>query len=215
MTHLAVAYELLERCADIKDKGVFLVGSIAPDAAMFRPGAKREDKAPTHFCVGDQGWGYYTNYAEWEENLVRNIAAHTGRVDGGFLFGYMAHVYADIENSRRFWTPARLTNDQKHIDSYLADCFEADSVLLSEIKHRDEMWEMLGNPGGLFMPGFVTVEDIGALVRVMKNEWYNESRLPEGWYEANVLTMDMVREYIGHVADRMVEYREAFHILKN
>jgi len=40
---------------------------------MFRQGCKRSDKSLTHFCVGDEGWGYYTNYVEWENSLNLSI----------------------------------------------------------------------------------------------------------------------------------------------
>jgi hypothetical protein len=62
MVHLRIAQELLKVCDFIKDIGAFYKGSIAPDAIMFRKGCNRQDKSVTHFCTGDEGWGYYTNY---------------------------------------------------------------------------------------------------------------------------------------------------------
>ena len=64
MVHITIGFKLLSLCPNIDDKGAFLLGTISPDAISFRPGCKRSDKSITHFCVGDEGWGYYTNYIE-------------------------------------------------------------------------------------------------------------------------------------------------------
>ena len=64
MVDLKIAQSLLKNSTKIKDIGAFYKGCLAPDAIMFRQGCKRSDKSSTHFCVGDEGWGYYTNYVE-------------------------------------------------------------------------------------------------------------------------------------------------------
>ena len=139
MVHLTIGHKLLGLCPGIEDKGAFLLGTISPDAIMFRPGCQRSDKSCTHFCVGDEGWGFYTNYEDLQNSLFENIKKFTGTVDKDFLFGYMAHVMTDIEHNRCFWTPTRLTGDDDYINRYTRDGYEIDSILQDAIEDMDEI----------------------------------------------------------------------------
>src|SRR5262245_47003533 len=105
MVHLTVAQKLLERCPHIRDLSAFYKGSLAPDAIMFRPGSRRSDKSAAHFCTGDEGWGYYTNYDDWTASLFANLPKYAGNTNEDFLFGYCGHILMDIAYCRRYWTP--------------------------------------------------------------------------------------------------------------
>ena len=210
MVHLTIANKILEKYPDIDDKNAFRIGSIAPDAIGFRPG-KRYEKALSHFCIGDESWGYYTNYDEWFDNLICNINKLYSSVNKDFLLGYMSHVIADIENSRRFWTPIRLTNDDKHKENFFNDCYETDSILLSKIENIDDFWEMIDNRNNYFLPDICAAEDIVYMVEIMKSQIYS-NRQPNSEYSPSIFTMQTAMDFIDDIVDKTINVIEELKI---
>ena len=206
MVHLTIGYKLLNRCPDIKDKGAFLLGTVSPDAISFRPGCKRSDKEKTHFYVGDEGWGRYTNHEELENNFIISIKKYVGTVDKDFLFGYTSHVITDIEHGRQFWTPTRLTGDDDYINAYIRDCGEIDSILLADIENVDELWTVLENANKHCLPDIYTVEDNASMLNKMKTElYYNRPIDPE--YAPRVLTMPRMLQFMDEVVGKVIGYK--------
>jgi len=210
MVHLSVGYKLLELCDNITDKNAFLLGTLSPDAIMFRSGCERSDKSTTHFCTGDEGWGFYTNYDEWEHNFFENIEKFKGTVDRDFLFGYASHIFADIENSRRFWTPIRLSGDETVKSAWFNDCDEMDSILLNSIHNINELWPALeaANNDKRCLPGLFTADDNAALINKMKTEMYH-NRYPNPEYAPSIFTASAASQFIDDIAAKSTEYIKA------
>ncbi len=208
MVHLTIGYKLLEIYPEIEDKGAFLLGTISPDAIMFRPGCKRSDKSKTHFCVGDEGWGFYTNYGEWTENLKENIHSICNSVNRDFLFGYMCHIITDIENTRCFWTPARLSNDEIYQTAYLKDCAEIDYILLNTNINAYELWTMLEASNTHCLKGLYTIEDNSIMIEKMKSELYY-NRYPTPGYTPGSFTMPKVSKFMDEVIGKVMMYKKS------
>jgi len=203
MVHLEIANKIFAQYPHIDDKKAFRIGSIAPDTLGFKPGHKRSDKSLTHFCIGDEGWGYFTNYDEWHDNLINNIIKFFGIVNKDFLLGYISHIITDIENSRRFWTPTRLTDDADKISTWFNDCGEVDSILLSKIENIHEFWAGLDNTDHHFLPDVCMAEDIIYMVQIMKTEIYS-NRYPNPEYTPGIFTMPVALNFIEDMADKTI-----------
>jgi hypothetical protein len=206
MVHMRVAQELLRRCPAIADEAAFYRGSLAPDAPMFRPGGVRSNKSDAHFCVGDEGWGMHTNNDAWRENTLLRIRAMQGEANADFLFGYFAHVWADILNNERFWTPVRLSEAERpgSIDAYVRDCGEIDSRLMEELTERERVFALLEQPSALELPGLARDEDIDELIRVMIHRMYKD-RVPQEGYAFQIHTPERMHAYIQDACDAIMD----------
>lgn len=202
MVHLKVAQNVLKSNANIKDIGAFYKGSLAPDAIMFREGCKRSEKSSTHFCVGDEGWGYYTNYDEWESNLSLNIRNCVGTTNSDFLLGYYAHILTDIAYTNRFWTPIRITENKKYIDDYLKDIAEIDSRLLESLENKEIVWSLLRNSTNYCLPGLFEVNDLSILINEMATNMYN-NRKSNPHYKFKVVTFPDMLDFIDIIVSKI------------
>jgi len=208
MVHLTIGYKLLEIYPEIEDKGAFLLGTISPDAIMFRSGCERSDKSKTHFCIGDEEWGFYTNYNEWMENLIKNINSFYHSVNTDFLFGYMCHIITDIENTRCFWTPARLSNDDIYQRAYLKDCEEIDSILLNTYINADELWTLLEASNKHCLKDLYSIEDNSIMIEKMKSEIYY-NRYPTPGYTPSSFTIPKVSKFMDEVIGKILMYKQS------
>jgi len=111
MTHLCIAYNILNNTPQIKEPCDFLLGAIAPDSVHFRDNYESNMKKVSHLTVGDEKWGEVTNNEEWLENILiflqESKYKYKNEVD--FIYGYCCHIIADIQNNKKLWTPFRLS----------------------------------------------------------------------------------------------------------
>ncbi|WP_291569234.1 zinc dependent phospholipase C family protein [Clostridium sp. UBA4548] len=202
MVHLKIAENLLKNNINIKDTTAFYKGSLAPDAIMFREGCLRSDKSTTHFCIGDEGWGYYTNYEQWENNLNLNIVNYVDMVNSDFLFGYYAHILTDIAYTSRFsrfWTPTRITGDKEYIDDYLKDIGEIDSRLFGSLENKEILWSEIKNSKNYCLQNLFNDNDLSILIdEMINNIYYNRKSNPN--HEFKVVTPTDMLDFI----DKMV-----------
>jgi hypothetical protein len=208
MVHLKIAQEFLAN-NNINDAAAFYKGSLAPDSIMFRPGCKRSDKELTHFCVGDEGWGYYTNYNDWENSLRNNVKNYTGRISNDFLLGYFAHVYTDILYTKYIWTPTRLANDDSLIKKYIDDCFEIDSRLLESLNNKDQIWAMLNETKEYYLPDISAPSDMSRLIDAMMTDMYF-NRKSNRKYKFTVISLSDMLDFTENAARKLDEQYSGF-----
>ena len=210
MVHLSIGYKVLDLCPDIEDPGAFLLGSIAPDAIMFKPGCVRSDKTITHFCTGDEDWGFETNYDGWLENLSGNIKILAKSVNKDFLFGYTAHIITDIENTRHFWTPVRLTNNPDTKNTFFNDCYEIDSILYEKIMRSENLWNTLENANKYEIGDLVMIEDLSTLINKMQLDMYF-NRNPDLEYKSTIFTMEKATSHMDMIIDTILDHRKLIY----
>ena len=200
MVHLNMAQMIYERSSTVKDKGAFYLGALAPDSISFRPGCVRSDKAVTHFCVGKQDWGDYSNCDEWEENARLCIERYRGQVNDDFLHGYFSHVIADVENTRFFYAPVRDKHDDELLQAFIKDNDAAEAVLLRKMKNLNELWSLLRQSNQHFLPDLTTCEDCLTMIDFMENELYAKM-VPDPEYRASIYDLSDFMKFIKRMAD--------------
>jgi hypothetical protein len=208
IVHLKVAEAFLSSTDTVRDKAAFYLGCLAPDAIMFRPGCLRSDKTLTHFCVGGEGWGYHTNYIDWTESLRKNVRTLTGTIDDDFLLGWFAHIFTDIQNTERFWTPNRLNPAPGHLERFLRDCAEIDSRLMKDLRDRALITAALENPTDFTLPGVLEPGDLQRLSHAYFRMYGHRS--PNRRYAYNVITDSDIRAFINSTAGLMAAQYQGF-----
>ena len=149
-----------------------------------------------------------------------------GSVNKDFLFGYMSHVIADMENAKRFWNPVRLTNDENKKQTFFNDCYEIDSILLkllnslnslsnlSKTENIDELWARLDNRESNYcLPGICEADDINYMFDVMKSQIYFD-RKPNPEYKTSIFTLPIALNYIDEIAVKTIEAIKMIEMIK-
>ena len=101
ITHLVVANEMLHYLPEgtIKNKGLFYLGSFAPDAIHAREGYVRAYKKHTHFRddIPDGDFELTENYEKYKLFLTEFMNKHKNRQDGlmDLYRGYVVHILTD------------------------------------------------------------------------------------------------------------------------
>lgn len=204
MVHVKVAENIIKQSNTALDRELFYKGSLAPDGIMFRPGRCRQDKSLSHFCVGDQGWGRYTNYQPWRQQALEEVAALKGKVPEDFLYGYLCHVLTDIEFCRQFWNPVRLTGDDKAKDLMEADNIEVDSHLLASLEDRELLWELLQRPDQISLPEILEPGDMEILIDRLIHQMYAD-RSPKENHQFCYLFPDKIQVFCQEMAEELVK----------
>jgi hypothetical protein len=205
MVHLKIAEGFLARTDTVRNAGAFYLGCLAPDAIMFRPGCQRSDKALTHFCVGDEGWGYHTNYKDWAQSLNSHVEDLAGKTDADFLLGYFTHIFTDIHNSERIWTPHRLNPAPDHLNTFLKDCAEIDTRVMRGLRDRGLIWSVLKEPADYILPGIIKTGDMKILSEAFFR-MYNKRR-PRRRYVFSVITEHELNLFIEETVEKLLVHK--------
>lgn len=107
--HLIIADQVFEHLC-LRDHGLFLVGSIAADAA--------ESKDDSHFYEGDIDEG--TRHIHYQ----RYLRKYRSRLSNEFVLGYLTHLIADDRWLKDFylsWLKERLDRDPSLLAQYHCD----------------------------------------------------------------------------------------------
>jgi len=200
MVHLTIARELDKRYA-FKDLGAFYLGSIAPDAILFRPGKLRSDKWYTHYCPGENDWGNLKENDAWYTNLIN----HRDRYPGDFGFGYCMHILTDIESNRRLYGPVHAKQEEAVTQAWVQDQTNAEAVLLGRIGDLEHLWDMLYAANRHELPGIITRDDITLMLDYMKDDLYAGMK-PADDYAANIYTLQDFERFIKETVDICVKH---------
>lgn len=145
MTHLYVAQSMLMEF-DIEDGGMFLLGSIAPDAVHFRSCFKGAGQAEigaakkiTHLCPkSDEKWGQVTDNLGWEKSVEDFL--ERGQKDS-FRMGYAVHVLTDIYTNKTIWHRYRTNHPQEaskgYSGGYYDDLRSIDKMLKKNLEYSE------------------------------------------------------------------------------
>ena len=147
MIHLSIAYNILKNTTTIKKPCDFMLGAVAPDSVHFRDNYNSDMKKISHLCVGKEKWGRLSNNDEWQKNVLAFLEEnkHTEKAD--FIYGFCAHILADIQNNIKIWTPFLKENIQA-LESgmgsiYHKESYDLDYALYDENPNKKIIWEML------------------------------------------------------------------------
>ena len=147
MVHLSVAKNLLDTGFDIKNKPLFYLGSISPDAIHMRKNTDRLAKTITHLSEGRK-WADLSE-RECFDFVIDFFNINKKKIDTDFLWGYAIHVLTDMHWSKTLRNKfvERYKKDTAPIQNekwaYYKDTDILDQLIFNECSWKDEVWRML------------------------------------------------------------------------
>lgn len=138
MTHLIIADQFAKN-RKIKEKELFLLASIAPDAVHARPDFQKELKVKSHFMQEGVKWGEIYKEKEMKDWYDELRQFYLDRADYAlsekemaFLQGYTVHILVDIFNCQLLYAPNLIQyglNIEKFREDYRSECVVWDNYL--------------------------------------------------------------------------------------
>lgn len=167
MTHLQIAYKILNSTPQIKKPGEFMLGALAPDAVHFRDNYNSDMKKRSHLCVGNEKWGRLTNNHEWLENVLSFLQENKQADNADFIYGYCSHILADIQNNIKIWTPFMIENIEA-LEKGLGNVYhqEASNIDYEQyISHPEQkaIWETLEKAVGYDISNVIGSSEINEM----------------------------------------------------
>ncbi|WP_273321072.1 zinc dependent phospholipase C family protein [Vallitalea guaymasensis] len=196
MTHLYIAYNIIQQTPQIKKPNDFLLGAIAPDSVHFRNNYDSDMKFNSHLCIGNEKWGRVTNNDEWIDNVLRFLKENKDSQNADFIYGYCCHILADIQNNIKVWTPFREKNNLEkgvcsiyHQESYAID-YE-----LYLLPQRKVIWTMLEDATAFDIPDIVRAVEINQMKQsLIKEQFENRESIDISTNE--YVTLSVMQKFI-------------------
>lgn len=148
MTHLYIAYNIINKTPYLKKPNDFMLGALAPDSVHFRNNYVSDMKFNSHLCIGNEKWGSVTNNEEWLKNVLSFLDEHKKSDNADFIYGYCCHILADIQNNKKIWTPFIKENRDKFKKGFGSKYHEESFIIDYELyllPQRRLIWKMLEN----------------------------------------------------------------------
>ena len=106
ITHMEVAYRLIDRLGIAQGKEEFILGSVAPDSVHFD-----EDYLPkkihSHLFENCGPWGDTQNYDNWIINIKafwnKYVVKENDNIQKAFYIGIVVHCLTDYWNDLLIW----------------------------------------------------------------------------------------------------------------
>jgi len=164
MTHLHIAYNILNNTSEIRNPNDFMLGAIAPDSVHFREEYESDMKKASHLCVGYEKWGSVTNNEEWLENVLSFLEKNKDKEYSDFIYGYCSHVIADIQNNIKVWIPFKAENSdalKNEMGTSLChkEANDVDYSLYLMQPEQKKIWNLLEKSSGYDIPGVVIKDE--------------------------------------------------------
>lgn len=152
MTHWIIANEIA-KSKKIYNKGLFLLGAIAPDGVHERANYEKWMKQKSHFMPEGFEWGLTTSVDDvtsWYYYLGKTYNEKESLTNDknaiSFLQGVTIHILTDILNTRTLYVPA-LENFGIEVlelgSEYRVQCVNVDLQLYSLYKESNEMIQLM------------------------------------------------------------------------
>jgi len=208
LTHLLVADLMLKR-NPMPQPGLFLLGSIAPDAVHTRACFQSAEmsgigaaKKITHLCpISDERWGQVTDNKGWE-NCVRAFLRN--HKDDCLCMGYATHVLTDIFNNSGLWhrfrTSYPLEAAKGYASDYYRDLRNIDARLYHCVFKNSGIEATLAGSIARDIPGLVAADEIHAIRDVLLYQQYKNIG-EDVSEEYTYVTYDQVLAFINDAAD--------------
>jgi hypothetical protein len=180
--HLVIANRIAE-CLSIKDRTLFLLGSIAPDAVST--------KDISHFFKGEvQDYSRFIDY----KGFLKKYNSHA---DSYYLLGYFTHLIADdiwLKGFNLPWLKNRMEANKEIYHLYHNDFRLLNGKLLEYYGYTDELRKMLS-----YFPTILDLEEVKStdvedfIPYVLGDMEYNKEVIDE---KLNVFTLIQIIGYI-------------------
>ena len=203
MVHLAVAYEIAQRRADITADGSYYLGAISPDAVHMRKQYERQHKAASHFTLDKSRTA---SSERWMEDAMKGYSASS---KDAFALGYLIHVLTDVlwtegEGNMIFESyekdPAPV---QKQMEAYYHDTDVIDLLLYANEPWRAQVFAELEHVAASAFGELVTIEECDAW-RTRTVRWYPEHDL-SAYQPLRYTSLEKVRSFIQRAAEQLAD----------
>lgn len=169
MIHMEIAYRLLERMPQIKNKDGFILGAVAPDSVHMNSCYCIDRKIKSHMFEDCGEWGDTRDYQRWERNMkafYTHVAIKEKReYQRDFLLGMCVHCLTDYWNDIKIWRklqkefipPMQLTEFR---DAYYPEARGIDLWLYQTSIHTGNIRELLLSAQPIAIEGFINKDDL-------------------------------------------------------
>ncbi len=182
MTHMQIAYNLIDKWNITEGKGEFILGSVAPDSVHFRDDYSVEQKIHTHLFEGCGPWGDTQDYENWSINidsfLDRYLKNEADIKKKMFILGIGVHCITDYYNDLLIWRDGQ----RKHIPPMTSEGFReafyseapiVDKWLFQNSEDSDEICQLFKNSVEYEVEGYIQSKDLVALKKHLIDVQYN------------------------------------------
>ncbi|MCH5261897.1 MAG: hypothetical protein J1F42_03205 [Lachnospiraceae bacterium] len=180
MTHLEVAYRLLDKYKWIEARPDFLLGSIAPDAVHFHEEYHRNLKEQSHLWDCGPRWGITLDSDKWKRNVLDFWNMHKTDSNGDYISGYCVHILTDWLNDIKIWSPFRNENMQdEDVDAiyhiYGQEAYRGDQWLFHESNNSEKIMSLLAESREYSIENCVLKKDVETQKKHILSEQYKNN----------------------------------------
>lgn len=149
MTHMQIAYQMLDRLSGMERPADYMLGSIAPDAVHFCRQYNVGMKETSHLWHYGPKWGITLDAESWKKNILNFWMREKGSGNQDFTAGYCVHILTDWLYDRRIWSPFRQMYEgaggmpEDIFQQYRKEVHLADQWLYQTSRDAGEVWRLL------------------------------------------------------------------------
>ena len=217
ITHMAVAYRLIDKLGIDEGKEEFILGSVAPDSVHFDEDYLSK-KIHSHLFENCGPWGDTQNYDNWIANIrafwTRYVVNEKNSIQRSLYVGIVVHCLTDYWNDLLIWRALQkemippMTYDGFK-EAYYPESQRIDRWLYQNIENADLIMQLLENSRETDFEDYLKATCIAKMKRHLIDVQYN---LPDPidvsghkFYKA-----DMMRLFVSEVPDRICEQIKEF-----
>ena len=182
MTHLEVAYRLMDKYKWIEARPDFLLGAIAPDAVHFHEEYYTKLKEQSHLWDCGPRWGITLDSDKWKRNVLDFWNMHKTDSNRDYIAGYCVHILTDWLNDIKIWSPFINENMQdEDVDAiyhiYGQEAYRGDQWLFHESNNSEKIMSLLAESQEYSIVNCVLQKDVETQKKYILSEQYkNKSK---------------------------------------
>ena len=165
MIHMEVAYRLLDKFCWIKNRGDYMLGSVAPDSVHFYPEYNIYLKENSHLWNYGPRWGMTVESDKWRDNILEFWEEHKNCENRDFIAGFTVHILTDWINDRTVFAPfrerIRSVDEYDNVYTiYAHEAYGSDQWLHQQSEHTSDIMKLIAQGQPCSISGCVVDEDI-------------------------------------------------------
>lgn len=217
ITHMEIAYKLIDRLGIDEGKEEFILGSVAPDSVHFDDDYLSK-KVHSHLFENCGPWGDTQNYDNWIINIKafwnRYVVTEENPKLKAFYTGIVVHCLTDYWNDLSVWRFLQKKmmpplNLDEFKEGYSPEYTRIDRWLYQNIDDADEIMELLGKSHETDCEDYVKATCMAKMKRHLIDVQYN---LPDPIDVSGhkYYTEAIVRQFVNEVPDRVYQQIKEF-----
>ena len=217
ITHMEIAYRLLNRLGISEGKEEYILGSVAPDSVHFDEDYLSK-KIHSHLFENCGPWGDTQDYDNWIVNIKafwnKYVVGEKDNIKRAFYIGICVHCLTDYWNDLLIWRTLQkkmippMTNDSFK-EAYYPESTRIDRWLYQNTDNAGIIMALLENSGEKDFEDYVKASCMKKMKRHLIDEQY---KLPDPIDVSGhqFYKKDMMLEFIREVPDRVFRQIQDF-----